>query len=282
MATVETPEVEFRAEARYVRTAPRKAQAVAAEIRGLPVGQARTLLRFMTRAAARDVAKVLDSAVANAESHPTNSYDSESLYVSAAVVGSGPTLKRWQARARGRVGRIRKRTCHIAVRVAPIPGATAVRPALPEQPRRGRKPRAEAAVPAEAATAVSEAPAVEEPVAVEGPETPAEEVAETAVAKPRRARKAAVEPPAAAEQAPAELPAAAEESPAEKPKRARAPKAAPDQEAPKPRRTRAAKAETLPAEAGAAPAAEPAPEAEAPKPRRAGKKAEATSPEGEE
>ena len=128
MATVETPEIEFRAEARFVRTAPRKAQAVAAEIRGMPVGQARSTLAFMTRAAARDVANVLNSAIANAESHPTSSYDAESLYVSAAYVGSGPTLKRWQARARGRVGRIRKRTCHITVRLAPIPGATSVRP----------------------------------------------------------------------------------------------------------------------------------------------------------
>jgi len=160
MATVETPEVEFRAEARYVRTAPRKAQAVVAEIRGLPVGQARSTLAFMTRAAARDVAKVLNSAIANAESHPTSSYDAESLYVSAALVGSGPTLKRWQARARGRVGRIRKRTCHITVRVAPIPGATAVRPVPAEQPRRARRPRADAEAPAEGA--VVETPGVEE------------------------------------------------------------------------------------------------------------------------
>ena len=69
MAAVETP-TEFRAEAKYVRTAPRKAQLVVSEIRGLPVAEARTVLTFMTRAAARDVAKVLASAVANAESHP--------------------------------------------------------------------------------------------------------------------------------------------------------------------------------------------------------------------
>ena len=133
MAAVETP-TEFRAEAKYVRTAPRKAQLVVSEIRGLPVAEARTMLAFMTRAAARDVAKVLASAVANAESHPD--YNGEDLVVSAAVVGSGPTLKRWRARARGRVGRIKKRTCHITIRLP--------RSSRRSTTRRGAKAAAEA------------------------------------------------------------------------------------------------------------------------------------------
>jgi large subunit ribosomal protein L22 len=275
VATVETPEIEFRAQARFVRTAPRKAQAVVAEIRGLHAEQARTALRFMTRDAARDVASVLDSAIANAESHPTSSYDAESLYVSAAFVGSGPTLKRWQARARGRVGRIRKRTCHITVRVAPIPGATSVRPT---------------AAPAEATAAAEAVETVE--AGVEAPEEAAvvETVEEPAQAKPRRSRKAAAEPAevppaedavveappadeAVAEEAPAEE-AAAEEAPAEKPKRTRAaakPKAEAGEETPKPRRARTPKAE------------ESVPDdAEAPKPRRSRKKPDDTAPEGDE
>jgi large subunit ribosomal protein L22 len=293
MAVVETPEVEFRAEARYVRTAPRKAQAVAAEIRGMTVGQARTALAFMTRGAARDVAGVLDSAIANAESHPTNSYDAESLYVSAAYVGSGPTLKRWQARARGRVGRIRKRTCHITIRVAPIPGATAVRPQqAAEQPRRARKPKAEAAAAAPAEVAAAEA-AVAEEVAEQAPETPAvaevseepseepaavavvEEPSEPVEKKPSRSRKAAAAPTEApvADEAPAEAPTDVAEAEVEAPP-------AEDGPAEKPKRTRSTRSKAPEAQAEGE-AGEPVAEAEKPKPRRTRKKTE-TAPEGEE
>lgn len=215
MAAVET-RTEVRAVAKYVRTAPRKAQLVAEQIRGLPVAQARTTLAFMTRAAARDVAKVLDSAVANAEANHDLSGDD--LFVSAAYVGSGPTLKRWRARARGRVGRIRKRTCHITVELATLEGAVTRPPPppaaeSPAQPRRGKEqqpapveagpeaegpqaPRAEAAAGAEAAA--EQAPAGEAPSG-----EPA--------AKPARARRKA---------ATGEAPAAAAEAPEPKPARA--------------------------------------------------------------
>ena len=114
MATVEeTPRTAVRAEARYVRTAPRKAQLVVDQIRGRTVPEARTILTFMTRDAALDVRKVLDSAVANAEAN--HGLVGDDLFVAAATVGSGPTLKRWRARARGRVARIKKRTCHIVI-----------------------------------------------------------------------------------------------------------------------------------------------------------------------
>ena len=128
-----------RAEARYVRTAPRKAQLVAEQIRGRTVPEARTILAFMTRDAARDVEKVLTSAVANAEAN--HGLDGDELYVLTATVGSGPTLKRWRARARGRVARIKKRTCHITLTLEP--GAVVAAPA----PKRAGKPRAEAASP---------------------------------------------------------------------------------------------------------------------------------------
>ena len=144
MATVETPRTEVRAEARYVRTAPRKAQLVAEQIRGRTVPEARTILAFTARDAARDMEKVLNSAVANAEAN--HGLAGDDLVVSAAYVGAGPTIKRWRARARGRVARIRKRTCHITIRLAEVEdGAGAARAqaatsAVTEtaKPRRGR------------------------------------------------------------------------------------------------------------------------------------------------
>lgn len=104
-----------RARARYVRTAPRKARLVIDHIRGRKVGDARTILQFTQRHAARDVSKVLESAIANAEhNHELNPDD---LIVAAAYVDEGPTLKRWQPRARGRASQILKRTSHITVEV---------------------------------------------------------------------------------------------------------------------------------------------------------------------
>jgi large subunit ribosomal protein L22 len=134
MATVEEPRTQVRAEARYVRTAPRKAQLVTEQIRGRPVPEARTILAFMTRDAARDVEKVLSSAVANAEAN--HNLDADELYVSVATVGAGPTLKRWRARARGRVARIKKRTCHITIALALPEGGVipAPRPAPAPKP----------------------------------------------------------------------------------------------------------------------------------------------------
>ena len=116
MADATTQEV--RAEAKWVRTSPRKARLVVEHIRGRSVPEARTVLAFTTRAAARDVEKVLRSAIANAEAN--HGLVGDDLYVSAAYVDEGPTLKRWRARARGRAARIRKPTCHITVKLAPL------------------------------------------------------------------------------------------------------------------------------------------------------------------
>jgi len=155
MATAEKERREVRAEARYVRAAPRKAQLVAEQIRGRSVPEARTILAFMTRDAARDVEKVLNSAVANAEAN--HGLVGDELVVSAAFVGAGPTLKRWRARARGRVARIRKRTCHITVRLAqpdggiiPVVEATpAAPPAEEAKPKRASRTKTETAETAE-------------------------------------------------------------------------------------------------------------------------------------
>ena len=117
MADMDAP-VQARAKARYVRSSPRKAQLIAEQIRGLPVPEARTVLAFSKRAVARDVEKVLSSAVANAEAN--HDLIGDELFVREAYVGQGPVLKRWRARARGRVGRIHKRTCHIVVGLAEL------------------------------------------------------------------------------------------------------------------------------------------------------------------
>jgi large subunit ribosomal protein L22 len=185
MATAETPRTEVRAEARYVRAAPRKAQLVADQIRGRSVPEARTILAFMTRDAARDVEKVLNSAVANAEAN--HGLDGDDLVVSAAFVGSGPTLKRWRARARGRVARIRKRTCHITVRLAPpdggiIPVVVATPVAPPAEEARPKRASREQAAP-------EAAPAEEEPKPKPAAKPKAAKAATEEKPKPKRATK---------------------------------------------------------------------------------------------
>jgi large subunit ribosomal protein L22 len=120
MSTVETPR-EVRAQAKYVRMSPRKARLVAEHIRGRSVPEARAVLAFTSREAAGVLQKVLQSAVSNAEAN--HGIAEEQLYVKAAWVDGGPVMKRWRARARGRVARIRKRTCHITVQLAERPQA---------------------------------------------------------------------------------------------------------------------------------------------------------------
>jgi large subunit ribosomal protein L22 len=106
---------DVQAVAKIVRCSARKARLVADHIRGRSVPEARSILAFTPRAAAREVEKVLKSAVANAET--TRQWNGDELYVSAVFVDEGPTLKRWRARARGRVTAIKKRTCHITLKV---------------------------------------------------------------------------------------------------------------------------------------------------------------------
>jgi large subunit ribosomal protein L22 len=102
-----------RAVLRDARFSAYKAREVLDLVRGKPVGEARTILQFSERSCARDIAKVLDSAVANAANN--NDIPPEELFVSACFADEGATLKRWRPRARGRATRIRKRTCHITI-----------------------------------------------------------------------------------------------------------------------------------------------------------------------
>jgi large subunit ribosomal protein L22 len=113
------PRPDCRATAKFVHVSPRKARLVVDHIRGRSVPEARTILAFMPRAAAHEVEKVLKSAVSNAESNPNLRWNGDDLVVAAAYVDEGPTIKRWRARARGRMNQILKRTCHITIKVAP-------------------------------------------------------------------------------------------------------------------------------------------------------------------
>jgi large subunit ribosomal protein L22 len=119
-----------RAQAKWVRTSPRKARLVLDHIRGRSVPEARTILAFTSRAAATDIEKVLRSAVANAEANL--GLDGDDLLVEAAFADPGPTLKRWKPRARGRVNRIRKRTCHVTVVLVEQPEERAPRRRRPQ------------------------------------------------------------------------------------------------------------------------------------------------------
>jgi large subunit ribosomal protein L22 len=97
-----------RSTAKWVRISPRKARLVTDHIRGRSVPEARTVLAFTTRAAAREIEKVLKSAVANAEAN--HGLFGDDLRVSAAYVDEGPTIKRWRVRARSRAASPRTQT----------------------------------------------------------------------------------------------------------------------------------------------------------------------------
>ena len=133
-----TPEAqEVRAAAKWVRITPRKARLVVEHIRGRTVPEARTVLAFTERAAAREIEKLLKSAVSNAEAN--HNLIGDDLVVKAAYVDEGPMIKRWRARARGRAVRIRKRTCHITLTLGPATTATVTR--APEETPAEEKPK---------------------------------------------------------------------------------------------------------------------------------------------
>ena len=112
--TNEVPGV--RAKLSDARFSAYKAREVLDLVRGEPVGDARNILDLCERDAARPIAKLLDSAVANAANN--NDIPPEELFVGACYADEGPTLKRWRPRARGRATRINKRTCHIVMIVS--------------------------------------------------------------------------------------------------------------------------------------------------------------------
>jgi large subunit ribosomal protein L22 len=193
-ATRETPQT--RATLKYLRTSAYKVREVLDLIRGLDVDDARHVLQFNERGPAREVLKVLNSAVANAD-HTLN-IPADELKVAVAYADEGPTIKRWRPRARGRATRIRKRTCHITIVVARLSdtelqarrrrdgasGTQRRRGVIPGRRRRGAEetPKgkgkaAEAAAPEEEPT--QEAAAEEQPAEAEAVVAPEEAVEET-------------------------------------------------------------------------------------------------------
>ena len=104
--------METKAQAKYIRIAPRKVQVIISAIKGRKVEEAISILQFMPRKGARILQKVLHSAVANAEQ---NKVDIDTLVVKTVLVDGGPTLKRFMPRAMGRAYPILKRTSHITV-----------------------------------------------------------------------------------------------------------------------------------------------------------------------
>ena len=104
------------ATAKYLRGSTRKARLVTAAIKGRPVEEAAALLRFMPQYAAKDIARVLRSATANAENN--HNLSAEDLFVADAIANEGPTIKRWRPRAQGRAFPIHKPMTHITIVVA--------------------------------------------------------------------------------------------------------------------------------------------------------------------
>lgn len=172
-----------RATARYVRMTPMKVRRVVDLIRGMEAREALSVLQFAPQAASEPVAKVLASAVANAEHNQR--LDPATLVIAVAYVDEGPTLKRFRPRAQGRAFRINKRTSHITIEVESV--ATAVRPARKAAPAKATPAKATKA-PAEA----TKAPAEKAAPAAGGSTAAGDE------AKAPRGRKAAKAAPAEA------------------------------------------------------------------------------------
>jgi large subunit ribosomal protein L22 len=107
--------MEARAITKYVRISPFKARQVARLIQGKPAPEALAMVQLIPRKAARLIGKTLRSAVANAENDERGGVPRERLTVKEAVIGEGPTLRRFRPKARGMAGRIRKRTSHIRI-----------------------------------------------------------------------------------------------------------------------------------------------------------------------
>ena len=213
MAAIEQERI--RARARHVHASARKARLVLEHIRGLPAADAQAVLEFQPRAVARDAGKVLRSAIANAAD--TSGHDLEDLVVAAAYADEGPTLKRWRARARGRVNRIRKRTCHITIELAVVERAEDT----PSRANRRRTAAGKAPVAAPAAP-VETAPA--EPAS----EPEAAEAGVEAAPAPAPRRPAGKRTDQAAPEAGADTLAA---KPKPKPRRTAKPKPAPESSA---------------------------------------------------
>ncbi|MGD0273725.1 MAG: 50S ribosomal protein L22 [Gaiellaceae bacterium] len=153
---------EVRAQAKWVRCSARKARLVLDTVRGRTVPEARTVLAFSTRDVAREVDKVLRSAVANAEAN--HGLYGDDMYISACYADEGPRLKRWKPRARGRADRFIKGSCHITIKLTSLGAQSQGRSTKPVAPSSERaKPAQSSPTAAEAQTVVETAPAETKP-----------------------------------------------------------------------------------------------------------------------
>jgi large subunit ribosomal protein L22 len=192
-----------RAQVRYVRMSAYKAREVLDLIRGLPVAEATAVLRFTERGAAEPIAKLLASAVANAEHN--DEQDATELFVSACYADEGPTLKRWRPRARGRATRIRKRTCHITIIVSRMSPQQLERERARTTAAAGRgAPQRDAGASRRARVARSRGEAVDEGAAEEIPGEPTEETVDAV--EDAAAEETALEETAVDEDAAEEIP----------------------------------------------------------------------------
>jgi len=172
---------------KYARISAFKAREVTREIQGLPVSAALDLLAFTPRKAAALISKTLKSAIANAENN--NNLRAEALVVREAVVGEGPTLKRFTPKARGSAGPIRKRTAHIRIIVTDEIAIETRETRKPAARKKTGAPKSKAS-PKTAAPAETEAPPAPEPAAetkiTESPEAAAPESSAAGTANPEK------------------------------------------------------------------------------------------------
>jgi large subunit ribosomal protein L22 len=134
--------IQAYATARYVRTSAQKAGLVLELIRGKDVNRALATLRFTKKSVASDVAKVLRSAIANAQHKDGFGGDVDRLYVSACYANQGPSQKRVRPAPMGRAFRVLKRTAHLTVHVSERPAPSLAGGASDAAPKRKRKPAA--------------------------------------------------------------------------------------------------------------------------------------------
>jgi large subunit ribosomal protein L22 len=128
--------IQGEATAKYVRTSAQKAGLVLGLIRGCHVNKALALLQFSRKHVARDISKVLRSAIANAQQKEGFGGDVDRLYVSACYADQGPTMKRIRPAPMGRAFRVVKRTAHLTVHVAEKPQAISVAAPETKAPRK--------------------------------------------------------------------------------------------------------------------------------------------------
>lgn len=136
--------IEARATSKYIRTSAQKAKLVLDLIRGQDVNNALAALRYTRKGVAKDIEKVLRSAIANAQQREGFSGDVDQLYVAACHANQGPSQKRVRPAPMGRAYRVVKRTAHLTVQVKERPVKPKAVTAAPEAPARRRRARAQA------------------------------------------------------------------------------------------------------------------------------------------